>query len=382
MNLDSVIKIAVVIPKYGLVGGAEGFVYNLTERLARRDGFDVHVIANQWRSGNAPITFQKVPIIRFPRWLQPISFAYFAQKAVQAGSYDIVHSHDRIFELDLFTFHGIPHRTWINETKRDRLSLFDRAMVWVEQKAFNNINAPIIMPVSNLVKEEILKIYDIPESRIQTIHPGVAFERFSSLDRQVCRHEIRQHHGLAPDDIVVLFVSMNFELKRLDLVINGIAEVVEKEDRNSSFKLLVVGKGDSKRFMAMAGDLGISERVIFAGVTDEVEKYYLASDIFAMPSRFDTFGLAVLEAMAAGLPVIITPRVGARDIVESGVNGFILSENPSVAEMTAAFAALSVHEKRVQMGENNRQIAMRHNWDNTVDKVADLYRQWTVGGKI
>jgi UDP-glucose:(heptosyl)LPS alpha-1,3-glucosyltransferase len=106
-----------------------------------------------------------------------------------------------------------------------------------------------------------------------------------------------------------------------------------------------------------------------------VEKYYLASDIFAMPSRFDTFGLAVLEAMAAGLPVIITPRVGARDIVEPGVNGFILSENPSVPEMTAALAALSVHEKREQMGENGRQIAMRHNWDNTVDKVAELYHQ-------
>jgi len=371
-----------VIPKYGLVGGAEGFVFNLTERLAQRDDFDVHVIANQWRSGNAQIAFHKVPIIRFPRWLQPVSFAYFAQKTIKKGVYDIVHSHDRIFEMDLFTFHGIPHRTWIKETKRDRLSLFDRAMVWVEQKAFNNLNCPIIMPVSNLVKEEVLKVYDVPESRIKTIHPGVSFERFSSLDRQVCRHEIRQHHGLAPDDVVVLFVSMNFELKRLDLVINGIAEVVEKEDRNSSFKLLVVGKGDSKRFGVQARSMGISERVIFAGVTDEVEKYYLASDIFAMPSGFDTFGLVVLEAMAAGLPVIITPRVGARDLVESGINGFILSENPSVAEMTASLTALATQEKRMQMGENGRQIALRHSWDNTADRVADLYRQLTAGGKI
>ncbi len=382
MNNNYPKRIAVVIPKYGLIGGAESFVFNLTERLARRDDLDVHVIANQWRSENDRITFHKVPIIRFPRWLGPISFAYFVQRAIQAESYDIVHSHDRIFEMDLFTFHGIPHRTWVKETKRDRLSLFDRAMVWVEQKAFKNLNGPIIMPVSNLVKEEVLKVYDVPESRIQTIHPGVSFERFSSLDRQVCRHEICHRHGLAPDDVVVLFVSMNFELKRLDLVINGIAEVVEKEDRNSSFKLLVVGKGDSKRFGVQARGMGISERVIFAGVTDEVEKYYLASDIFAMPSKFDTFGLAVLEAMAAGLPVIITPRVGARDIVESGLSGFILSENPSVSEMTAALTALATHEKRMQMGENGRQIALRHNWDNTVDKVADLYRQWTAGGKI
>ncbi len=163
MSLDSLISVAVVIPKYGLVGGAEGFVFNLTERLAQRDDFDVHVIANQWRSGNAPITFHKVPIIRFPRWLQPVSFAFFVQKTICADTYDIVHSHDRIFEMDLFTFHGIPHKTWVKETKRDRLSLFDRAMVWVEQKAFNNLNGPIIMPVSNLVKEEVLKVYDVPQ---------------------------------------------------------------------------------------------------------------------------------------------------------------------------------------------------------------------------
>ena len=77
------IRVAVVIPKYGLIGGAEGFVFNLTERLAQRDDFDVHVIANQWRQGEASITFHKVPRIRFPRWLQPISFAYFVQKTIQ-----------------------------------------------------------------------------------------------------------------------------------------------------------------------------------------------------------------------------------------------------------------------------------------------------------
>ena len=375
MSLDSLIRIAVVIPKYGLVGGAEGFVFHLTEGLAQREGLDVHVFANKWRRGNSPITFHKVPIMRFPRWIQPVSFAYFAQKAIQAGSYDIVHSHDRIFEMDLFTFHGIPHRAWIKETKRDRLSFFDRAMVWVEQKGVNNLNEPVILPVSNLVKEEFLKCYDVPESRILVIHPGVSMGRFCSLNREVCRQEIRQLYGLSSNDVVVLFVSMNFELKRLDLVIRGIAGVAKEEDQNLGIKLLVVGKGDPKRFMELARDLGILERVIFTGVTAEVEKYYLASDVFAMPSKFDTFGLAVLEAMAAGLPVIITSRVGARDLVQSGVNGFVLSNSPSVSEMTAALNVLMQREMRLQMGANNRQVALQHTWDNASGRVFELYHR-------
>jgi len=368
-------KVAVVIPKYGLVGGAENFVFELCERLAARAEFQLHVFANQWRKGKAPVTFHKVPIIPFPRWIRPVSFAYFAKKSIQAGFFEIVHSHDRIFEMDLLTFHGIPHKTWVKKTKKRPLSLFDRSTAWVEKKGIHCAKTPIIMPVSHLVKDELNRHYDIPEPKLHVIHPGVSLERFSAFDREDCRHEIRQRHGLSPKDVVVLFVSMNFELKRLDLVLKGISGVVEKEKGNSNLKLLVVGRGDVKRFEGLARDLEISERVIFTGVTREVEKYYLSSDIFTMPSKFDTFGLVVLEAMAAGLPVIITHSVGARDLVEPEVNGFILSQDPSVSEMTESLSFLMKSENRLQMGENGRRIAARYSWDKTADRVADLYHR-------
>lgn len=370
------IRVAVVIPKYGLIGGAESFVFNLTERLAQRDGFDIHVIANQWRQGNAPITFHKVPLIRFPRWLGPVSFAYFVQKTIQKDFYDIVHSHDRIFKMDLFTFHGIPHKIWIKHTKRDSLSLFDRATAWLEQKAFNNQNEPVILAVSNLVKEKILQLYHVPEHRLLVIHPGVSMDRFTTLRHDVCRREIRQRHGLSMDDVVVLFAGMNFELKRLDLVIKGTAAVVDGKKKNSKLKLLIVGKGNENRFKILSRELGISNRVIFVGVTREIEKYFMAADIFAMPSRFDTFGLVVLEAMAAGLPVIISKSVGARDLVQQSIHGFILSEDPSISEMATALSSLLDPNKRKRMGENSLQVARVHSWDKTADRVEDLYRRY------
>jgi UDP-glucose:(heptosyl)LPS alpha-1,3-glucosyltransferase len=367
-------KIAVVIPKYGFVGGAESFAYQVTERLAERNDFDIHVFANKWLPGRAPIKFHNIPKITFPRFLRQISFAYFSKMRIRPHDFDIVHSHDRIFRMDLFTMHGIPHKTWIREARGKRLSLFDRSVAWVEERALNRPVTPMILPVSNLVKDKLLRLYDIPESRIRVIHPGVAIERFSALDRDACRQEVLGRHGLSQGDIIALFVGMNFEIKRLALVLEAVAELVGRGDRNSGLKVLVVGKGKKERYLNMARKLGILERVIFAGVTREVEKYYLASDIFVMPSVFDTFGITVLEAMAAGLPVIITKKVGARDLINHGIQGFVLEENPSASDLCEKFSFLLEKENRIRMGEQAKQVALRYTWDTTADQVAEVYQ--------
>jgi UDP-glucose:(heptosyl)LPS alpha-1,3-glucosyltransferase len=309
-----------------------------------------------------------------------VSFAYFANKLIHGQDFDLVHSHDRIFEMDIFTFHGIPHNTWIRKIRKRPLTLFDRSTVWVEKKGFCNNRLKMVMPVSSLVQEELLKKYDFLENKILINPPGVSLERFSVLDPKKCRQEILLRYGWTQKNIVILFVSMNFELKRLDLLLKGMAVAADRKKKNSNLKLLVVGKGDEKRFKRLARDIGISNQVKFVGVTREVEKYYMAADIFAMPSRFDTFGLVVLEAMAAGLPVIISKSVGARDLVKQDHNGFILSEEPSISEIATSLTSLLELDKRKLLGENGRRVARLHSWDKTADRVADLYRQLTVRG--
>jgi UDP-glucose:(heptosyl)LPS alpha-1,3-glucosyltransferase len=366
-------KIGVVIPKYGLVGGAESFSYELTERLALRDGLEVHVFANKWRQGKSPVIFHKVSRIGFPRFLRQISFAYSANRKILSTNCDLIHSHDRIFCADIFTMHGIPHSTWIKEARRKHLSLFDRSLIWLEKKTLENSRMHAVLPVSTLVRDELLKSYNIPESRLEVVHPGISEERFSGLDRQVCRNVIRSHHGLSEKDIVILFVGMNFEIKRLDLVIRGTAELIAKDKRFQCLKVLAVGKGETKRYQTLANDLGISGHIIFAGVSSDVEKYYLAGDIFAMPSVFDTFGIAVLEAMFAGLPIIISSKVGAKDLMESGVQGFVLGENPDIFEFSRCIEFLIINENRMKMGENARKTAESYTWDRVADKVYNLY---------
>jgi UDP-glucose:(heptosyl)LPS alpha-1,3-glucosyltransferase len=379
LSADRRSSIAVVIPQYGRIGGAENMAFQLCERLAAM--FDIHVFARKWDCGPSMVTFHKIPMIYFPRWLQPISFAGFAQRRISSMAFDLVHSHERIFRMDLMTFHGIPHQTWIHDMRRKSLSGFDRATCWAEKKGIENPALKMILPVSNLVKKELSKYYAISEDRVSVVHPGVSIERFSRLNAMTCRERIRARHGLSASDVVICFVGMNFEIKCLDLTLQAIAGMKQDGFSPPLPKLLVVGKGDAGPYLKMAEDLGISDLIVFAGVTDEVEAYYLASELFVMPSRMDTFGLAVLEAMAAGLPVVISANVGAADLVTHGDSGFVLPQNPSARDMTASLIRLMNPDLRRSMGETARQIAGNHDWDKVADKMAEIYRTLIAGRK-
>ena len=367
-------RIAVLSSDYREVGGREKFVFEVTERLSSRHGCEAHVFAARWQAERSSVTFHKVPVIPFPRWFKPISFAWFADRLSKTGSYDIIHSHDRNFTQDILTHHGLPHRTWVTQIRKKRASLFDRATAWVEEKGITHPGSPWILPVSDLSRSELKKSFQIPESRMRVIHPGISTKRFFTMDREPCRAQILRSHGFEKSDLILLFVGMNFEVKGLDRVLEGISVFTEGGTKNTRLKLLVVGKGDEKAYSKMASDLRIGDQVFFAGVSREVEKYFVASDLFILPSRLDTFGMVVLEAMAAGLPVIIAGTVGARDIVSPDKNGFILSEKNLIADMTSSLEKLMNEEFRSVMGKNAKKEAALHDWDMVSDRVMDVYR--------
>ncbi|MDY6903882.1 MAG: glycosyltransferase family 4 protein [Thermodesulfobacteriota bacterium] len=372
----SSIKIATVIPAYGLLGGAEGFAFEVTERIAARSDFDMHVFANKWRAGKAPVTFHKVPVIRFPRWAIPISFALNANRQIATGGFDLIHSHERLFEMDIFSFHGIPHLYWRKNVRKKPPGLFDLATAWVEKKGITGKRLQKIMPVSSLVATELSKMYPDIEPKIQVCHPGVSSDQLNQYDRDQCRNDIRKQYGFTDKDIVGLFVGMNFEVKGLDLVIEGYSRLMTQTCNDNSakhLKLLVVGRGNRHKFMAMAEKRGIAEAVIFAGPTDDVTPFYLAGDFFVMPSVYDTFGLVVLEAMAAGLPVIISGNVGAKDLVDHDVQGFILPPNPTPADMAGMLSRILSPETRALAAQHGRERAARQTWDRLADFIVNLY---------
>ena len=370
------LKIAMVVPRYGQVGGGERFVMALTEQLAAMDHLEMHVFANRWDTKSSGVFYHKVPIITFPRFLKTVSFAYFANRRIAAAGMDLIHTHDRIFEADLFTAHGLPHATWIRQVRQKRLSLFDRATAWVEGRLITSERCRTILAVSSLVKKEITTIFPQSIEKIEVLSPGVDIAPFEGLNPDDCRAHIRERLGMADSDRIILFVGMNFEVKGLESIIRAVADLKRNAPSAAkTVKLLVVGKGDIDRYRAIARHLGIESDVYFTGIwREEIAPIYMAVDLFVMLSVFDTFGLAVLEAMAAGLPVIISPTVGAKDIVRSGENGFIVS--PSHVSEISRYMALALEPGiQARMAAHARQTAKVHSWASMAKQVDRIYEQ-------
>ncbi|MFZ0482229.1 MAG: glycosyltransferase family 4 protein [Desulfobacterales bacterium] len=364
-------KIAVVVPKYGLVGGGERFVFELTERLANVPGYEIHVFSNKWRSASDHITFHKIPIITFPKWLTSISFAYLANRKIAKMDFDLIHSHDRVFKSNVVTLHSIPHRTWVRDIrKKRRLSLFDHGTTWTEKQMYKYSGCQMFLPVSNLVKIKVLETFQIDEQNIRVIHPGVDVERFQS-DNPHNRKEIRQAFGISESDFLILFVGMNFEVKGLDSLLSAIALLKSAYD-NNQVKVLVVGKGNTKKYKALAQKLGIGEQLIFSGIQNDIEKIYPAGDILVMLSKFDTFGMVVTEAMAASLPVIISETVGAKDLVIQGENGFVV-DREDIDMISSKINFMLNKQKRLEMGERAHQTALNNTWEKMTLKVLNVY---------
>jgi UDP-glucose:(heptosyl)LPS alpha-1,3-glucosyltransferase len=169
----------------------------------------------------------------------------------------------------------------------------------------------------------------------------------------------------------VLFVGMNFEVKGLDAILAALAKARTK----ANVRLLVVGRGNERKYGALARSLGVAEAVTFAGTqTASIERYYRAADVFIMLSAFDTFGMVVLEAMAAGLPVIVSGKVGAKDLVADGENGFVVSDPRDTDTAAARLSQLLDTNRCEAMSAAARQQAESHDWDVVVKALEVVYQ--------
>jgi len=162
-----------VIPKFGLTGGAEQFAYTLAERLSLNLNYEIHVFANKWQLPSQRITFHKIPIISFSKFLTTSSFAFFAEHKISKMNFDLIHAHDRLFNADLFTIYGILHRIWVHEFRRKSMSLFDYGTWWVEKSLVPSKHCRIFLVVSNVTTSSFVREYDdIDPGKVRVVPSG------------------------------------------------------------------------------------------------------------------------------------------------------------------------------------------------------------------
>jgi len=171
-----------------------------------------------------------------------------------------------------------------------------------------------IVAISERVRTQLKQHYHVPDDRIVTIPNGINLSRFDPANAS-SRAEVRLSFGVPEGVPLLLFVGSQYRMKGLEFVIRALAEMDTKA------VLLVVGGDLATPFKKLAEQLGVRDRVIFAGARNDLPRIYPAADAFVLPTLYETFALVCIEAMASGLPVLASPVGGIEDYLIDGENG-------------------------------------------------------------
>jgi len=221
---------------------------------------------------------------------------------------------------------------------------------------------------SRMVRDEIRQDFRIEPDKLHVIYNGVDLEHFHPRLRDSLRGAARGELRCDARDTLFLFVGSGFSRKGLDAAIEALAQA-----GNDAYWLLVVGRDrEQGRFEALAERLGVAPRVRFLGGRQDVRPLYAAADCFILPSRYDPFPNTGLEALAMGLPSIVSSRCGAAEVVEHGTSGWVCAPDdvPGLARLMHE-AAAALPAGRVALAA--RATAERFGMDAMASELARLY---------
>ena len=317
-------KLIFIKKNFSVHGGAENYMKTLIGSL--KGSADVHVMAKSWAETEG-ITFHKINSLSLGSFISLLSFNSNVCRELKNISADCAVSFERTTCQDIYRAGEGCHREWLR--LRDMIEPFWKrytfminplhiALLRIEKQLFSDTK--IIIANSNMVKSQIMRHYKVPEERIRIIYNGVDLKRFSPENAGMHRAKIRQGLSISEGTKLILFVGSGFERKGLAALIKSVSLL----DENAM--LLVIGKGNIKKFSSIAKKYGINDKVLFLGPQKEIERFYASADIFALPTIYDPFSNATLEAMASGLPVITTKNNGVSELIKDGEEGFAVED--------------------------------------------------------
>lgn len=361
-------RLAVCLRNFVTTGGAERYAIEVSRRLAAH--FEVHVFAQRWEKDlEGVFQFHRLPAWpRKPRWLNLALFDRRTARLTRQG-FDLVHGYDRATHGHLVTIQCGCHRdlfnqpaTWPQRTARrlaTDLSPRHRLYLSMEREQFEGDADRLIVAASELVKTGILRHYRVTPERFAIAHSGVDAAGLQSRLVKLDRSALRARNGLAEGQMAILFVGSDFRRKGLDTLLEALART-----RLSWGRLWVVGGGPRHRYEPRVRQLGLENRVVFTGLAANPLEYYAMADLFVLPTRHDPCSLSTLEAMAAGLPVVMSgPRQdGTAELVRAGEA--VLLEDPSDADALAeVLYEMRDSQRRLEMAARGRRLADRQTWD-------------------
>jgi glycosyltransferase involved in cell wall biosynthesis len=360
-----------------VIGDGQGRVNYEVAWEAIRRGHHVTLLASSVDpelQQHSQVNWIFIPVKGYPtQLLREMAFS------MQSGSW--LHKHQSEFDLikvngaitwargDVNAVHFV-HSSWLrspvnrseqHRSLRSTYNWFYTALNadW-EKKAFSQAKA--IVAVSKQVETELLEI-GVPPERIRVILNGVDLQEFSPGEAK------RQTWGL-PENVTLALFAGNAQTprKNLDTVLRALAQVPE-------LHLVIAGTTTGTTYPQLVASLDLSKRVHFLEHRTDVPTLMKAVDFLVFPSRYEPFGLVVIEAMASGLPVVTAATTGAAEIITPEC-GIVLPEPDDIPVLAQALSLLTSDQgQRHQMGKAARSIAQQYSWTSMAQTYVDLFEE-------
>ena len=370
--------IAFVRRGYSATGGAERYL----KRLARgviEAGHEIQLIAsNDWPEDQWPFG-----LIRRLSAESVIGFADELEQIQPQLHCDALFSLERVWSCDIYRAGDGVHRAWLERRRKFEIPLkqFVRAanrkhrdLLQLEESLFAHRKAGRVIVASEMVRHEILDLYGYPADKIEITRNGVPIDKFR-FDPEL-RETAREHLKLKPDQIALLFAGSGWERKGLLFAIQAMALC-----KNRKMRLLVAGRGNEGLYRTTRLRFWRKEPVQFLGEVADLVHVYAAADIFILPTIYDPFSNACLEALACGLPIITTRANGFSEIIEDTVHGSIVDHAGNLIGVRDAVRFWSDPSRRAAARSANIERASQFDISKNVQQTLEILTR-VASGKL
>jgi glycosyltransferase involved in cell wall biosynthesis len=382
-------SVALVFRDFNLTGSIERSVVLQARELAAR-GIRVGVYCSPRARIAAPegVVFHDVVPLgdRTSRLGQALDSASFADRATRAlrrdrDRYELVEAiGTAAWEHDVVTVHAVTaadQRRWRLEGGeafrlaglRSMLAPALRPRIGtrrvIERLQFRRGGVLRAIAVTEEVRDDLVEVHGLSPAVIDVVHYGIDVSSFAA---RAGHGEMRRWLGIPHAAPLLLFVGGDsFERKGLRNAIEALAGL------DDDVHLVVLGSDRHEPFAALACETGVEARVHFAGSSTEPERFYRDADVFVLPTRHEPWGVTIVEAMAAGVPVVATRVARAsREVMAAGA-GIVVPDAKPRTLATAIGALLADPERRAVMGAAGRRVAWRYDLAREVDARLETY---------
>lgn len=354
------------------LGGAERLASQIAVSLS--DEFDIIVAcideAGFWAS---EVRRAGVPVFELHR--QPgIDLVVAWRLARLAHRYNVglfhAHQYSPYFYTVLARLPSPRARLLFHEHGRHYPEIDSPKRVAVNQHLFRHLTSRIVA-VSDDVRERLVRYEGLPRSAIEVVYNGTKASPPADAETKA---RIRAGLGLAPDDIVAGTVGRLDPVKNVPLAVRSLAAL---RDKHPDLRLLVIGDGPAKATIEQsARDHGVTDLVVMTGFRDDASELVRAMDIFLLPSLTEGTSLALVSAMAAGIPAVATAVGGTPEVIDHGTSGLLI-ESEDGDELTAALERLIEDPEEARaLGAAARETYLeRFTYDAMIEGFRGIYRE-------